>query len=81
MTTFAPGDAVTFTQYGCGCHRPEECADPVTFAHSGQRATVLRALGPDEVDDEAGPMFRVVFPDMTQGDAFEFELTPEAVPA
>jgi hypothetical protein len=81
MSDYQTGDAVLFTQYGCGCHRPEDCTDPVTLAHSGQRATIIRPLGPDEADEEVGPMYRVVFPDGSRGDVFADELKPEAVPA
>lgn len=36
---------------------------------------ILSQMGPDEVDDEVGPMYKVRLPDGTIEDAFHSELT------
>lgn len=69
------GDRVLFQQYGCGCHRPEDCIDPITRAHDGQMATVMWLLDDEEVDEECQPMYRIAFDDGAEGDAFGFELS------
>jgi hypothetical protein len=40
---------------------------------------VLRQLGPDEVDEEVGAMFKVRLPDGSTYDAFVDELSPAPV--
>jgi hypothetical protein len=44
-------------------------------AHTGQRVTIVRPLGPDEADPtDVGPMYRVRAEDGVEFDAFEDEL-------
>lgn len=54
--------------------------DPTTLevelhARSGQPCVILRPLGPDEADEEVGPMFRIRFEDGYEASAFAEELT------
>lgn len=42
---------------------------------SGQPVEIVRELTGDEVDVEAGPMFRIRFSDGLEADAFDDELT------
>ncbi len=50
--------------------------EPSLRARSGQPVTIVRPLTEREADlDEVGRMYRVVFPDGIQVDAFEDELT------
>lgn len=61
---------------------------PATFAPSsaryarlgGQSMTVLRELDADEVDEEVGPMYRVVFESGEAADVFLDEIRPPALP-
>ena len=62
---------VTFEYH---CWESDESTDAELWHRTRQPVTVIRQLGPDEVDEEIGRMYHVRFQDGFEGDVFEDEL-------
>lgn len=58
------------------CWKSDASNDAELWHRTDQPVTVLRQLGPDEADEEVGPMYHVRFADGFEGDVFEDELIP-----
>lgn len=59
-----------------GAHGRPYAADLEASYHPGGcKVVILSQMGPDEVDDEVGPMYKVRLPDGSVEDAFHSELT------
>ena len=59
------------------CLESLESQHAYLWQRTGQIVTVLSQLGPDVVDPEVGPMFRVRFPCGLEDDVFGDELQAE----